>query len=800
MGEVLAFLGARPLLGAALSFTIGIAISPAFGAQYRAIALAIAVGVAGLAVACSRPATGLATLLCFASFLAAGAGSAALRARVQGAPTSEVEWKIEGTVFDGPVPGNGRQHFIIDVDRVEGHAAPVHFFARLSSELSGLLPGDRVVARARLSPAPRDANPGGAGLEARLRAEGIAAVGTVVERQLAILGPAPVLSSAAQGFRSRYGALAALAIADPASQALTRALAVGDRADLGAEVNDDFSASGLAHILSVSGLHIAVVAAGLYRALRWLLSRSERLLLRCDVRSLAALSALPATWAYVWVTGAEVPAVRSGIMASAIFVAMALRRDADTPSSLAAALLAVLAWDPASLWSVSFQLSFAAVAGLMLLSEPLRRQLPIARPDPAARGPRASLARLAETVVSAATGSLAASLATAPLVAAAFHRASLVAVLSNAVALPVASALTGLAAASAAALPLGDTPAALLLCLADPAARALLYLSHLFATLPFASTLVPAPSTASTVAWYAVLAGLALLPTRRRWALRLLAPGLALLGAAALWRLLAPLFTGSVVVTFLAVGQGDSALVQLPGGEAVLVDGGGDPAGRFDPGERIVVPALAELGATRLRAVVLSHPDHLQGLLAVLQRASVRELWIARGLDPAEPLLERLLAVARARGVAVRELAAGDRVEVGGAAFEVLHPASIVEGDSANDASLVLRLRFQQASFLFAGDIEEAGEQALLSQADPAATVLKAPHHGSRTSSTREFVAAVHPRHVVFDVGRNRFGFPHPEVVARWQAAGAVPWRTDESGAITFRSDGRTIDAEAFLR
>jgi len=492
--------------------------------------------------------------------------------------------------------------------------------------------------------------------------------------------------------------------------------------------------------------------------------------------------------------------VRSGIMASAIFLAMALRRDADTPSSLCASLLAVLAWDPASLWSISCQLSFGAVAGLMLLSQPIRALVPIRRPDPAARGLRATLSRTFETVLGTATASLSASLATAPLVATAFHRASLVAVLSNCVALPVASGLTVLSASSAAALSMGTTPAAILLCLADPLSRLLLYISHLFATLPFAASLVPSPSPAFLLSWYCALGALALKPWRKRLALRLAVPALTVLSAITIWRVSAPLLRTTATVTFLAVGQGDSSLVQLPGGDALLIDGGGDPAGRFDPGERVVVPALAELGATHLRAAVLSHPhpDHLQGLATALTRVKAQELWIARGLDHSEALLAKLLEVAKSRGVPVRELSGGERISLSSATVEVLQPSP--EGLSANDASLVLRVRFKEASFLFPGDIEAAGEAGVLARCDPRSTVLKAPHHGSRTSSTEEFVAAVHPEHVFFTLGRNRFGFPHPEVVARYRAIGSGVHRTDTEGALTVTCDGSRIEVEPFIR
>ncbi|HEY3451801.1 MAG TPA: DNA internalization-related competence protein ComEC/Rec2 [Myxococcales bacterium] len=795
-------------MGAALLFCIGIAFSGAFSPEFALAFLGVAALLGALAAALSRAAPGMATLLVFLAFAAGGAGAQALHMRTRGAPADdESVWAIEAVVEEPRAIRSGRQTVVVRVDRarLEGQPswAEVRYRARLSMDPVELWPGDRIKAVARWSPPPREANPGSPGLEARFRADGIGATGFVVEKQLAVLTPPPALARAAERFRERYGRVAGLAVPEPAAQALVRALAVGDRSDLSADVNEDFGASGLAHILSVSGLHIAVVAAGLYRALRWLLSRSERLLLRVDVRAVAALSALPATWLYVWVAGAEVPAVRSGIMASALFLAVALRRDADAPSSLAASLLAVLAYDPASLWAISFQLSFAAVAGLMVLSEPLRTLVPIAKPDLTDESPRGKLRRWGESALGAAVGSLAASLATAPLVAATFHRASLVAVLSNAVALPIASGLTGAAALSAAALPFGESLAAALVCCAEPLARALLFLSHLFGTLPFASALVPAPSLPFQLAWYCGLGGLAMLPFEPKARTRLILPSLLAILLLAGGRFAAPLAQKSLVVTFLAVGQGDSTVLQAPGGEAALIDAGGDPTGRYDPGARVVVPALAELGATHLRAAVLSHPhpDHLMGLVTVLQRVQVDELWMAKGLDHEAPLLARLLEVARERGVRVRELGAGERAALGPCAVEVLHPAARDESLESNDASLVLRVSLGEVAFLLPGDVEELGEEALLAgPSSPRATVLKAPHHGSRTSSTERFVGAVHPQHVVFSVGRNRFGFPREEVVARYLAVGAQVHRTDQSGALRFATDGTSLEVTPTLR
>jgi competence protein ComEC len=795
---VWAHLARRPLLGAAALMVLGIGcaqLRAAVGWVYVASALALA--LASAAVGRRHP--GYAALAALATFFAAGYGSAALRQSWICPAFDGRPLLLEGVVEGLPRAAGRRTQFTVAVEEVLGSGGwkPARFVARLSSGPIDLLPGDRVRLRAQLFPPPPALNPGVPDFAGRARIQGLLAVGSVVEQQVALIGPPSFSQLQLERLRSDHRALAADAVGDGQAAALIRSLAIGDRADISPSVNDDFNASGLAHILSVSGLHIAVVAAGLYRALRWLLTRSERAALACDPRAIASLAAIPATWLYAVVTGGEVPAVRSALMASALFSARALGRDADAPSALALALIAVLAWDPAALQSISFQLSFGAVAGLMLLTGPLRELAPIRRPDPSV-DPRWRF--LLEAALSSGVASLAASLATAPLVAGAFQRASVVAVAANVVALPVASALTALSAASAVALPASRQLAGAVLCLCEPLARLLLAISRFFGELPFASLRVPAPSALFVGAWYAGLLALAGARSRPRAARRAGAAAALTLLALALRRGLAPLGRTGLTVTFLAVGQGDSALVQLPSGKAILIDAGGDPAGRYDVGERVVVPALTELGATALEAAVLSHPhpDHGGGMAAVLRQLEVRQLWLARVTEP-QDLIRALRSLASARGSSIRELARGDRLDDGPVRIEVLHPGPEAPGASANDASLALRISMGEVAFLFPGDVEAEGEAALLSGGPIASQVLKAPHHGSRTSSSPSFVERVRPGHVVFCVGRNRFGFPLPEVVDRYRAAGCRLHRTDQDGAVTFWTDGRALEVEHFV-
>jgi competence protein ComEC len=263
----------------------------------------------------------------------------------------------------------------------------------------------------------------------------------------------------------------------------------------------------------------------------------------------------------------------------------------------------------------------------------------------------------------------------------------------------------------------------------------------------------------------------------------------------------------------LDVGQGDATLVQLPGDRALLVDAGGhavsalaaadDAEPAFDVGDRVVLPALRTFGVTRLDAIVLTHgdPDHVGGVRGLLRRLSVASAWEGIPVPP-HPGLRSVAAAVRARGMTWRSVQAGDRERFGDVGVRVLHPPppDWERQRVRNEDSVVLEIRVGAVSLILPGDIGREGEQAILGRLEPGRLyVLKAPHHGSNTSSTQQLIDRLKPAAVIFSCGRdNRFGHPHPAVVGRYRASGAEIFSTSEDGAVFVESDGEGVEVRGW--
>jgi competence protein ComEC len=615
--------------------------------------------------------------------------------------------------------------------------------------------------------------------------------------------------------RLKAALLAPVAALPEPLAAITQAMVWGTQsAQLPPDVREAFIASGTAHLMSVSGLHVGFVYAAVFLVLRAGLAFLRfRLLTRLSggprPSKLAAAAGLLAVIVYAALVGANVPTLRATLMLATFVGAYLLDRDGDPCNTLALAALLILLLQPLSLFDVGFQLSFAGVLAILAAQ---RRLAPAPDASEIQAQPRWG-ARLRARAREFVVVSVCASLGTAPLILYYFQRLPLIAAPANVFVVPLASVAVPVALLASVAAQAWQGLGDLLLALTGGLVTVLYGLIRLFAAPSFAAPRLGPVSLPVVVLAYAGLALLWYGRGRRAARYGVVAIGL-VVSAWLAWPWLLPAGRGELRATFLDVGHGDACLIRFPRGTTMLVDGGGSYRDDVDIGERVVAPFLWHARVRRLDYVVATHPhpDHAKGLRFLLEHFPVRHFW-DNGAPLRSPWYAELRREAEARGIygdVVAEEPSG--LTLDGVRLEVLHPtttyrpsrprrSSGAEDPEENQRSLVLKLTYGEVSFLLTGDIEQDAEAFLVgSGRDLRATVLKVPHHGSRTSSSEAFVRAVGPRLAVFSVPRDsRFGHPHPAVLARYRALGAQILRTDEHGAITVRTDGRAVWVEPYV-
>jgi len=559
----------------------------------------------------------------------------------------------------------------------------------------------------------------------------------------------------------------------PRTGPLADALVLGRRETLDRGLADRFSAAGLTHLLAISGTHVALVATVLV-----LLGRVLRVPRDATLWLTILLIAL-----YLAMIGAPPSAVRSGIMTGLTLLTFVLQRPSAPLAIMAAAAFAILALDPMATLDAGFQLSFAGVLGIGLLRHALLQRIPRAWRRGKVMRP------LTESMVV----SVAAFVATAPIVAQHFGQVAPISILANLPAIPLTSlAIVGIGAACVAE-PVSPALARLLADGASLALEALTKVVDAAAAVPGGHAQIARPQW-----WLWAAVGLALLLAlewgagmrkRVRWAL---ASGAA--GSAFLLLPLAAAPARGLEIAFLDVGQGDAVAIHTPADRWLLVDAGPWDED-YDAGEKRVLPWLRAHGARRIEAMVLTHPhvDHIGGAAAVMRGMPVGRL-IEPGLPFGTPIYLGVLQTAEARHVPWSAARQDRTLRIDGLELTFLWPTvDVLDAPAdANDISAVLRIRYGSFAALLTGDAPSSVEHLLVTRYGEGlrADVLKAGHHGSRTASSEELLEAVHPALAVISCGRrNKYGHPAPETLDRLHADGVPVARTDEDGTVVVRVD-----------
>ncbi len=593
------------------------------------------------------------------------------------------------------------------------------------------------------------------------------------------------------------------------NQALFQALILGETQNVSPKMREPFNITGLGHLLAVSGVHIGLVGWLAYALFKGLLSIFYRFALQTNIRKLAAIMTCVPVVVYAFLAGFQISSQRAMIMALAYLFSIVMGREKEIWSTLAVAAFAVLAINPHALFGISFQLSFCAVIGILWLAPPIYSKILA----PLNRHPKSGslFFRLYRYLGGLLAVSTSAMIFLFPIVSFYFHRVSTVALPANFMVVPIMGLwVIPLGLLSAVVLPISSSLADLVLQLGAWGMDWMSAIIRFWSQVPWASLWIVTPNLFEIFLFYGLVFFIFFF---RRWSLAkvgLVSVLLLVAGDLSYWTYQTR-FNPHLEMTFLDVGQGNSALIRFPGRQRMLIDGGGFSRSTFDLGKNVVAPFLWRSKMLRVDYLVMSHPqsDHMNGLHFIASHFHAKEFW-SNGDDVENDSFKDLMRILEEEGIKKlfpRDLMTGR--EISGVRIDVLHPRpdqdnSLFSKDSGglNNRSLVLRLTYGGKSVLFPGDVEQAGEETLVSSAGRhlKSDILLAPHHGSKSSCSELFLREVKPSLCIISCGRgNYFGFPHSETLRRLEEVGCENIRIDQVGSVRLSIAPGYFEMKSFL-
>ncbi len=722
--------------------------------------------------------------------------------------TDKYKWLIVGKVEDTPTKRNGKVKFVLQVETLGSSYTPVAGKIRVTLAENApekLSAGDRISFVSKIKSLRNYANPGAFDYKRYMALKdiwGTAFVHKAYPVDILPEGTTSEINKKIAVFRGQISQL--IEKTGPGDHVgVLKALIIGDKLDISPFVRENFSRAGIAHILAISGLHITIIASFAYFIFRCPLRRFKICLHKAWLRKGAAILSFFPVMAYGLLAGMSYPTQRAIIIVVVFLLSLLSEKEPDAMNTLSLAAILTLILDPGSLFSISFQLSFSSTFAIIYGNS----KIPYMKFFAEQRD-----FKVTKKLFSSFSVSLFAIVGTLPFIMLYYGQMTLVGFFANFIFIPVIGFFV---------LPMG-----LLSVFLYPISSELAWYCIRISAFGLSNTIEAVTPTYFEIFSFYVLIwifvnkdfnnalthddGSQNFFIRKRFKILALIMLIASLGNVCYW--LHERFRHEELrVTLIDVGQGTSALAELPGGHCFLIDGGGSPENSaFDVGENILAPFLLRKRIRTFDNIVLSHPDgdHLNGLLYVLRNFNVKNIWTT-GDESDSPNYSEFMDIIREKQIAAPDFGEifGTHDKINGVQIEVLYPP----GDfmkknetwrlEKNNNSMVLKFTLGETSFLFPGDIEAEAEKELVETAGDKlkSTVLIAPHHGSKTSSTEAFLDAVKPEYVIISAGwENRFHFPHPSVIKRYEKRNCQIFRTDLDGAIKMSTNGQTLEIETY--
>ncbi|OGW51778.1 MAG: DNA internalization-related competence protein ComEC/Rec2 [Nitrospirae bacterium RBG_19FT_COMBO_42_15] len=657
--------------------------------------------------------------------------------------------------------------------------------------------GDIIRFEAKLKKPRSFWNPGTFDYEAYLARKGVYALASIGEKnQIEIIGnTGNMFFIRLFEMRDRIKKAVTNSLTGPPA-AILLAMIIGNTTGLTDEIRDTFMASGTTHILSISGSHLGLIVVFIFLITRFIIGLlPEKLLLRITMyttptKIAAAITIVPVIF-YALISGAQTATIRSLIMILVYILAVLVDRGNEILNSLALSALIILLIDPLSIHDISFQLTMVSVLFIALAIELKRQWAKKDKPD-IVEAKTDFTHSISEKVFLYLFITIAVSLGTAPIVAFYFRQVAWVGLFANSIVVPFAGFLI---------VPLGLLSSIISVLtgifffsgLNEFLLNLFYSLVKLFAQIPYAEIHIASPGIFYLSLFYILVF---LLYRQRQMNYKaIFFIGLMLFSLIA--RPLISQFDRNFKVTFLDVGQGDSAVIEFPDRKIMIIDGGGIFSETFDIGRAALAPFLWDKGIHAINYMVLTHPqlDHVGGFPYLLEKMKIKEVW--ENSDEGESIAYRRFdGLIKSKGILRKTELSDMKTDIRDVKVSVIGAR---ERASINDRSIVLKISNGDYSLLFAADIENKAQEALLKHDSIKSNIIKVPHHGAKSSLNEDFIRAVSPEIAVVSVGyQNRYRHPSSEHIEGYEKVGARIFRTDKDGAIILKVNERGINIKTY--
>ena len=699
--------------------------------------------------------------------------------------------EIVGTIISNPIDKQYKNQYTLKVEEINGNKKYKNTNLQLNvkKEKETLNYGDEIIVKGNFEEASTARNKGGFDYKQYLKSKNIYGIVTVDKKDIETINKnnVDIIDLLANKVRNSMKRKIEQNLPNETSELLSGML-IGEKSNLQKEIQEDFRDSSLSHVLAISGMHVSYVMLGI----TFVISKVK------FSKKMSKIVTILILLFFIILTGKTASVTRACFMSSYIILASLLHKKAHVLGSISISLLIILIINPYFILDIGLQLSYGGTIGIVLIYPTLKKYKK-KKEDKTGRIKKV-LYKIKDKIIDTILLTISANLVIFPKVLFHYNTMSFTFIISNLLISPIIGIIIILGFLSVFASYIISPISKIMFFFLQILLSVLAQIAHFCAGLPLSKVYFPTPKIYIIIIYYLFLIYFILVKnkiiTGKKIGKKVF---IIFIISVIILNLILYFIPKTFTISFIDVGQGDSMLISTPKGKNILVDGGGSrDETTFDIGKQTLIPYLLNKGITKLDYIIISHfdSDHVGGILSVLEELRAKKVIICKQEENEN--YKRFKEIVKNKNIKVYVVKKGDNLKIEEDIWlKILWPKDErIKENAINNNSIVAKLNYKSFSILLTGDIEKIAENEILKEYENSnilnASILKVAHHGSKSSSIKEFLEKVKPQIALIGVGeKNTFGHPNTGVINRLQNLNTKIYRTDEKGEITIKIDSR---------